>query len=324
MALAVGDGQRLLDLGELRASDDEQPLFRLTQVQQPVLSVTDLGFLRGDGVFEAATVANGRAVALAYHLRRLDRSLRLLELPPLRTIAVWREAIELFLEQAGVAADEHWFLRILISRGVEQPTAADRRVPTILLLASQSPGPRDLAGVRAILLSREIHSESARNAPWLLLGAKTLSYASNMAINRHTAARGAELAILHTVDGKVLEGPNSSILLRLGDTFVTPDPVIGILHGTTQAEFFRYAQQRGFETRYAQLPITELFAADAVYTLGGGGIRPVVRIEDARLDADWKTVHCFTEFLRAESTYQSDWQAAASGSFPAGPGAAAE
>ncbi|HAG58728.1 MAG TPA: hypothetical protein DCL83_05140, partial [Arthrobacter bacterium] len=89
-------------------------------------------------------------------------------------------------------------------------------------------------GISLATMSRGVTRTAARDAPWLLMGAKTLSYAVNMAATREARRRGADEALFHTVDGFVMEGPVSSVVMRRGNVLLTPDPGIGILEGTTQ------------------------------------------------------------------------------------------
>ena len=101
-------------------------------------------------------------------------------------------------------------------------------------------------GLSAVTLDRGIEPDLADRAPWLLLGAKSLSYAINMAALREAERRGAAEVIFTTSDGSVLEGPTSTVILVRGRTLVTPPSKLGILPGTTQYALFRAAERAGW------------------------------------------------------------------------------
>ncbi len=92
-------------------------------------------------------------------------------------------------------------------------------------------------GLAALTLAREMPT-TASGAPWLLAGAKTLSYAVNMAALRYAAERGAGDVIFVSTDGYVLEGPRSTVVIATDDGLQTPPPSLPILHGTTQQALF--------------------------------------------------------------------------------------
>src|SRR5262245_66558514 len=50
--------------------------------EQARISIFDVGFLRGDGVFDTTSAWNGRIFKLPQHLARLDQSLRAARIPP--------------------------------------------------------------------------------------------------------------------------------------------------------------------------------------------------------------------------------------------------
>ena len=56
-------------------------------------------------------------------------------------------------------------------------------------------------------------AEGAADMPWLLAGAKTLSYAVNMAALRHAERQGAGDVIFISSEGNVLEGPRSTVVI---------------------------------------------------------------------------------------------------------------
>ena len=115
---------------------------------------------------------------------------------------------------------------------------------------SCAPAPK---GVAAVTLDRGFPPDLAERAPWLLLGAKPLSYAMNMAAVREAGRRGAEDVIFTAADGSVFEGPTSTVVLAKGRTLYTPPSSIGILPGTTQAALFRGAEKAGWSVKVEPL-----------------------------------------------------------------------
>ena len=108
-------------------------------------------------------------------------------------------------------------VKLLVTRG-----AGGRGRPHLL-----GPGLRPVAapdagsarpGIDVILLDRGYDSDVGERAPWLLLGAKTLSYAVNMAALRYAHKQGADDVIFTSADGRVLEGPTSTVLLAHVET----------------------------------------------------------------------------------------------------------
>ena len=72
-------------------------------------------------------------------------------------------------------------------------------------------------GVAAMTLARGLPAEGAADMPWLLAGAKTLSYAVNMAALRHAERHGAGDVIFVSSEGYVLEGPRSTVVIATDD-----------------------------------------------------------------------------------------------------------
>jgi 4-amino-4-deoxychorismate lyase len=131
-------------------------------------------------------------------------------------------------------------------------------------------------GVAAITLERGFAPDLAQRAPWLLLGAKPLSYGVNMAALREAGRRGAEDVIFTAADGSVFEGPTSTVVLAKGRTLVTPPPSIGILPGTTQAALFRGAGKAGWTVEVAPLTVRDLVEGDGVFM--ASSVRKLTRV----------------------------------------------
>lgn len=243
-------------VGQERA--DFAGTFTVVDAAAPALSVGELSTQRGDGVFESIGVVDSHAQEVTAHLERLANSARICDLPE-PNLEQWRQAI-------AVAAAEcpagEWVIKLILSRGVEHgptPTAWVTAAPASDFTAVRS------AGVSIVTLDRGYPLDIAERSPWLLLGAKTLSYAVNMAALREARRRGADDAVFLSSDGFVLEAPTASLILRFGDRFITPAPTGGILHGTTQLSVYEFLAGRGFETGYEQVRASDLGRADAAW-----------------------------------------------------------
>ncbi len=246
----------------------------------PALTVGELSTQRGDGIFESIGVVDGHAQEVGPHLERLAHSARLCELPAPNT-AQWRAAVELAAEHCGAGES---VIKLILSRGVEHGPA-----PTAWVTAAEasdfSRARRE--GIAVVTLDRGYPLDVPARAPWLLLGAKTLSYAVNMAALREARRRGADDAIFTTTDGYVLEAPTASLILRRGDTFTTPAPTAGILHGTTQLSLFEHLEARGFAVAYETIPAVALAAVDAAWLVSSVRLAaPITAIDGAALPVD--------------------------------------
>lgn len=243
----------------------------------PALTVGELSTQRGDGIFESIGVVDGHPQEVTAHLERLAHSARLCDLPA-PNLDQWRAAVDL---AAAAAGPGEAVIKLILSRGVEHGPA-----PTAwVTVAAASDFTRvRTEGIRVVTLDRGYSLDGPARAPWLLLGAKTLSYAVNMAALREARRRGADDAVFLTSDGFVLEAPTASLILRRGDTFVTPAPNAGILHGTTQLSLFEHLESEGFAVAYEDVAAASLPEADAAWLVSSVRLAaPITAIDDAAL-----------------------------------------
>lgn len=230
---------------------------------RPVLRADDLGVLRGDGVFETLLVMDGHPRNLDAHLERLARSAAMLDLPA-PDAAAWRLCVAAVC--AAWTDPGEMVLRLVLTRGVLGAEslgevtgyALGTPVPELVLRQRRH-------GVTVLTLDRGYPAGFGEHAPWLLIGAKTLSYAANMAAVRYAQARGADDVVFVSSDGWVLDGPTSSVLVVTGRTLCTPPSGAGLLPGTTQRQLFRAAEAAGWITKSEPLRMPELLAADGVW-----------------------------------------------------------
>jgi 4-amino-4-deoxychorismate lyase len=242
---------------------------------EPVVTAFDLGLGRGDGVFESILVTGGRAPHLEPHLARLRRSAELLQLTHPGEDAV-RALVAAVVE--GWPADTEAACRVFLTRGLGEGTP-----PTLLALVAAVPAEtlrQRAEGIAVVTLSLGVPADFRATAPWLLGGAKTLSYAVNMAAQRHAHSVGADDVVLTSLEGQLLEGPTSTVVWAAGGRLHTPPVATGILAGTTQARLFARAEDDGWPTAVTPGAVADLHEADAVWLLSGiRGTAPVTRLD---------------------------------------------
>ncbi|GAT12056.1 aminodeoxychorismate lyase [Mycolicibacterium novocastrense] len=242
---------------------------RLHDPAAPLLHADDLAAVRGDGVFETLLIRDGRPCLLDAHLSRLTQSARLIDLPD-PDVSRWRSAVSAAVAQWTSQTGEEGVLRLVYSRGREGGSPPTAFATVGALPARVAEVRRN--GLAALTLARGLASEGAGEMPWLLAGAKTLSYAVNMAALRHAERNGAGDVIFVGTDGFILEGPRSTVVIAAesapgaGDVaFFTPPPWFPILRGTTQQALFDVARDKGYDCDYRSLRPADLLAAQGVW-----------------------------------------------------------
>lgn len=264
--------------------DPVHPVGRLVDASSPAILATDQGVTRGDGIFESMLAVNGVQRKAHAHLARLADSARIMDLQ-VPAAEAWHAAIATALTaySAGAGtknqpteeqtAENQAVVRLIATRGPEGANAPTAWVQVSAI--SPALALQRAKGLDVVLLDRGYDSDVAARAPWLLLGAKTLSYAVNMAALRHARSLGADDVIFTSGDSLVLEGATSSVLLaHVSDDsgipvkrLITPHLDTGILPGTTQGALFAAAKAAGWELGYGPVTPADLLDADAVWLI---------------------------------------------------------
>jgi 4-amino-4-deoxychorismate lyase len=249
----------------------------------PLLHADDLAAVRGDGIFETLLVRDGRPCLLDAHLSRLAHSAKLMDLPA-PDLAQWRDAVAVGVQRWNDSGSGEGVLRLVYSRGRESgspPTG----YATIGALPERVADARR-HGVAAVTLPRRLSAEGTTDMPWLLAGAKTLSYAVNMAALRHAERLGAGDVIFVGTDGYLLEGPRSTVVIATeldgNPALFTPPPWYPILRGTTQQALFEVARNKGYDCDYRALRPADLVAAQGVWLVSSITLAARVHTLDGR------------------------------------------
>ena len=165
--------------------DPDAATFELTDLRAAQLPVTDLSAHRGDGIFETVLVNRGAHGAMVVsrerHFTRFRASASALDLPE-PDQGLWDRVIDSLIAEVAAADPENveFGIRYALSRGEQGadgqfrprgwafPVPVDDHIHTARK-----------QGVTAVSLDRGFDAYLGSKAPWLLIGAKTLSYAVN-------------------------------------------------------------------------------------------------------------------------------------------------
>jgi 4-amino-4-deoxychorismate lyase len=246
---------------------------------EPAIHVDDLGLIRGDGCFEGLRVrrqGTGTIVDdLDSHLQRMAASAASLSIP--FQTAEWMDIVELVSGEWGRGRPDQLeaSLKLVLTRGRE-----GSGVPTGF--ASISPIPDGVVtarrqGVTTVTLTRGFRSDAFADAPWMLGGVKTLSYAVHVAAVREAHRRGADDALFISTDGQLLESTTSSIVWFVNrDVFTVPAGDNGILSSITTDQLLDRATKVGYEAHRSTALVDDLTAADLAMLVSS--VRGPVRI----------------------------------------------
>ena len=244
----------------------------------------DRGFVLGDGLFETMLVREGLPVLRQEHIDRLTETARVLHFPaPADFAGESRRGFDALIEQAANAARQRGSLRITVTRGGGTAyglDAPESLVPTVMLRLtaakrrSRAPADRETAWI----------VDQPRIDPGnLLSGHKTTSSMWRVLAHETARSKGADLALMKTIDGDIGEADTACVLALIDDELVTPPLDRGILPSTTRAFILAELDADGRAWRERRLQPDELFdAAEVILSSSVSGIRPLAAV-DARL-----------------------------------------
>ena len=243
----------------------------LVDPKEPVVYADDEAFLRGRAAFETLRVYGGVPFRLESHLVRLADSCERIGVEPPDP----EECRELASLALGAAGEPDAALRFYRTAGRERAAS-----PGLVVLVSALPDGLEEKRAQGTKLVSLLGVRA--EAPWLLGGVKSTSYAVNIAAEAEARARGADDAVFVTDDGLVLEGPVTNVWWRRGSTLFTPSLDLGILAGVTRDTLLELAPQHGFDVEQGRYPLSDLAAADEAFTSSSvRELLPVVELDGA-------------------------------------------
>lgn len=237
--------------------------------EQAKISVFDVGFQRGIGVFESLRTYNGRLFKLEEHLNRLLESAQALGLENPWSISELKERMITTLNKTDLKEASS---RIIISGGKDQGLMEPEDPVLIITVKELHEYPDEFyqKGVKVITV------EGKRIFP----EAKALNYLIGYRSVKKAREENAHEAI-YCNNGGVLEGTTSNIFALKDNIIVTPAQEV--LPGITRNFVIKLAREN-YQVKKRELPLSALYGSDEVFlTSTHREILPVAQVDEHKI-----------------------------------------
>lgn len=240
---------------------------------QAQVSLSDNGYLLGDGVFETMrTTRSGMLFRPELHATRLVNGLEKLLLPNEGIYEKFMNISETLRAEAVQQIGNELYVRINISSGSSRNWA---ELPELIITGIAKPlsakKPRPLK-----CITWDHHGQLHE-----LSDVKSLSYARSALLRRKVAQSKVDDIILISPDDLVVEASTSNIIARKGNIIYVPGTQSGALPGTTQHILICELLPRNEYQVQESLTQEELYACDEVMlTSSLSGVKRVEQIND--------------------------------------------
>lgn len=235
----------------------------IAPTDQLAVGITDLGLLRGYGLFDYFLTYNGRPFQWDWYWERFQNSASRMHLPlPLAKDETYRILMELIERTEGDVA-----FRFVMTGGYSADSIIVERPNLIILTESIHPVPavQYEQGIKIIL------DEYVRE----MAEVKSTDYKRVILMAQAIKSAGAS-DLLYQKGGEISELSRSNFFLVKGNRLITPNQ--HILHGITRRTILQLAQT-DFQIEERPVLLSELYDADEAFTTSSTKrVLPIVQI----------------------------------------------
>lgn len=265
---------------------------KMMSVNQAMVSVYDIGLVRGYGIYEAFTTHNKKPFRLEDHIDRFRKSALAFNLKVNQTD---EELESVILELIELNKFKETNIKIILTGGkMVGGIDYDFDFPNFYILAEEFvPLATNYIKNGASLITHE----HERQYPQF----KTTNYITGVLMQGERKAKGALEILYISKNGYVLEASTSNFFLVKGDTIVTPKD--GILLGITRKVVIELANGAGIKIEERDVRKEELReASEAFITASFKEVVPVVLVDDNKVgtgevgDITKKVIKLFGEY----------------------------
>lgn len=240
-----------------------------------VLQADDRAVQFGDGVYEWIRIHKGHPFALSYHIDRLYRSMRLMDMRATIAPDEFTEIHEVIAEENRI---QEGYCMLLVTRG-----GGERR---FLIPRRNEQNPNVLIYARSVdtdaiqKVQDGIACITAEDDRWLHCDILSIQMVANLMARTAALKKGAQ-EVVYVRDGQVTEGSKSNLFVVKGGVAWTPPESHKMLKGVTrQLVITRVAPTSGVTVIEKEIDRQLLSEADEVFmTNSECGIMPVLQID---------------------------------------------
>ncbi len=242
------------------------------------VSITDRGWLYGDGVFETLRTYNHRVFKISEHLARLERSAALIGIELPFSARDMDSIVHKLLKQES--ADRDLAIRITVSRGAGGIGLwpAEPIEPTVAVQLRELPD-----YPKAVFEEgwKMVTAKTRRNSPQSIdPQIKSANFLNNILAKREAVSAGVNEALMLNNEGFVAESTVSNVFIVENKTLITPPVSAGILPGITREMFLEIAARSEYEVEERLFTLETVYAADEMFiTLTSAGLIPIVELD---------------------------------------------
>lgn len=242
-------------------------------INETFVHFTDLGLLRGYGLFDYFRTYNKKPFQWDWYWERYERSAQLLGIPNPITK---EKANEVVLNLIEISGSDECAIRFLLTGGYA-PDSISMTQPNLLIISEDLHPVKEQeyeVGIKVIT------HEYVRDIPEI----KSIDYKHLLLLQPTIKAAGAS-DVLFYKDGEISELSRSNVFMLKNGILITPDE--NALKGITRRTVLELAKPH-YPIEIRPITLTELLAADEVFTTSTTKrVLPITRIDD-RLIADGK------------------------------------
>ncbi len=244
------------------------------------ISISDRGFLYGDGIFETFRSYNGNPFKLNEHIERLRNSSSKLMIDFEYTNSDISKNINALIEKNST---QNAYIRITLSRGVGGSGLgiSDSHKPTLLIQAKPFTPYEDKLYKGGMTLTV---SKSRRSTSCPISCHKTTNLLKSIMLKEEAKTKSAKEVVILNTDGFVAECVVSNIFIVNSRSVITPSLETNILPGITRRTVLDICSENGIPANEEHFTIEKLIKADEVFITNSlMEIMPVSIIDDYKI-----------------------------------------